>query len=366
MITQADIDAGEVFNQALVEGLDPEGNMVSDLSDDNSYEEDDPTIFGNFCDINISVIAESTCIGDVPYLEYQVILSSPFPMSENVKIEWFDLDDNLIFTYENMPMNGLVLWPGAEVDEDGNPTDWPGWILVDGVWVEGDDGFQDLRPQAKVVISVDENSATETVSYPPADPVCYSGPRLGAVYTKTDFNCDEPITPGSIDITISGGKGPWVYEWSTQDGGGIVQGEQDQDNLEAGTYFVEITDTVLQQTVSIFIVIDQIGDCVLDAGFDIWNGVTPNGDGLNDFFWIEGINNYPQNNVKIFNRWGVLVFEMDGYNESDRVFRGVSEGRTTVRQGDELPTGTYYYILEIYGEENPGQRSYNGYLYLNR
>ena len=106
---------------------------------------------------------------------------------------------------------------------------------------------------------------------------------------------------------------------------------------------------------------------VLGVGFEIYNGVTPNGDGLNDFFLIEGIAPYPNNYVKIFNRWGVLVWETDGYNESDNVFRGESNGRATINAGELLPTGTYFYILTFTGGETPeGQNSYTGYLYINR
>jgi gliding motility-associated-like protein/uncharacterized repeat protein (TIGR01451 family) len=103
------------------------------------------------------------------------------------------------------------------------------------------------------------------------------------------------------------------------------------------------------------------------ATFEIFNGITPNGDGLNDFFEIRGIVDYPQNNVKIFNRWGVLIYETDGYNESDNVFRGVSNGRSTIKQGKELPTGTYFYILTFSGDDLPlGKNAFNGYLYINR
>ena len=43
-ITQADIDAGMVTNQATAEGIAPNGSTVSDLSDDNVLTEDDPTV----------------------------------------------------------------------------------------------------------------------------------------------------------------------------------------------------------------------------------------------------------------------------------------------------------------------------------
>ena len=114
-----------------------------------------------------------------------------------------------------------------------------------------------------------------------------------------------------------------------------------------------------------------------EGDFEIFNGITPDGDGLNDFFRIFGIQDYPENNVKIFNRWGVLVWETDGYGGAsgeDNVFRGMSDGRSTIKQGDLLPTGTYFYVLTFLTEDNPGEllepaqdiRSYNGYLYINR
>jgi gliding motility-associated-like protein len=103
--------------------------------------------------------------------------------------------------------------------------------------------------------------------------------------------------------------------------------------------------------------------------FEIFNGITPDGDGMNDFFFVEGISKWPVNNVQIFNRWGVLVYETDGYggsNDSENVFKGLSEGRVTVQESDRLPSGTYYYIITFPGDNNPGKQSYAGYLYINR
>jgi gliding motility-associated-like protein len=108
---------------------------------------------------------------------------------------------------------------------------------------------------------------------------------------------------------------------------------------------------------------------VLPGAFEIFNGITPDGDGRNDYLIIQGIQNFPGNNVKIFNRWGVLVWETDNYGGADgtqNVFRGESDGRATIRRGEMLPAGTYYYILTFTGSTNPGQSSYAGYLYINR
>ena len=101
--------------------------------------------------------------------------------------------------------------------------------------------------------------------------------------------------------------------------------------------------------------------------FEIFTLVTSNQDGLNDYFKIAGIENFPDNNVKIYNRWGVLVFEVDNYGnnaDSDNVFKGFSGGRITINKDEGLPFGTYFYVIEFYGE-NPGRKTYSGYLYLN-
>ncbi|MDD2822447.1 MAG: Calx-beta domain-containing protein, partial [Flavobacterium sp.] len=78
----------------------------------------------------------------------------------------------------------------------------------------------------------------------------------------------------------------------------------------------------------------------------IFNAVSPNGDGNNDVLRIDGIECYPENTVEIYNRWGVLVFERNGYNNEDKAFIGISEGRVTVNKKEALPVGTYYYIFK--------------------
>ncbi|SFD54433.1 gliding motility-associated C-terminal domain-containing protein [Flavobacterium phragmitis] len=96
----------------------------------------------------------------------------------------------------------------------------------------------------------------------------------------------------------------------------------------------------------------------------IYNAVSPNGDGINDTFHIKGIDNFPDNKVEIYNRWGVKVYDAKSYNESDNMFRGYSEGRDTVKKNDGLPDGTYFYILEYQKADKTMRRS--GYLYISK
>ena len=98
----------------------------------------------------------------------------------------------------------------------------------------------------------------------------------------------------------------------------------------------------------------------------VFSLVTPNGDGENDYFQIVGIDSHPDNTVQIFNRWGVLVYETTAYDSKGNVFKGISEGRVTMKKNEQLPVGTYYYVLK-YKHSNTGETiSKSSYLYINR
>jgi gliding motility-associated-like protein len=88
----------------------------------------------------------------------------------------------------------------------------------------------------------------------------------------------------------------------------------------------------------------------------VFSGFSPNGDGINDVFRILGIEDFPENRVMIFNRWGNEVFSVDGYdNSADKSFTGQWDGKA-------LPDGTYFYVIDLGG--TAGCRS--GYLQIQR
>jgi hypothetical protein len=109
---------------------------------------------------------------------------------------------------------------------------------------------------------------------------------------------------------------------------------------------------------------------VLPCGLEIFNAVSADGNGENDFFLIDGLEGQScatNVHVQIFNRWGVQVFETNDYGTLGNVFRGRSDGRLTINKDDKLPTGTYFYILDFNYRDISGQaRLYKttGYLYL--
>ena len=108
------------------------------------------------------------------------------------------------------------------------------------------------------------------------------------------------------------------------------------------------------------------GDPNADDGVEVFDIMTPgDGDGLNDVFVIRGLDKYPNNTVKIYNRWGVLVFETRGYGLNNNFFTGESNGRVTIEKNKQLPVGTYYYVLE-YVNNSGNTVKKAGPLYINR
>lgn len=104
---------------------------------------------------------------------------------------------------------------------------------------------------------------------------------------------------------------------------------------------------------------DNIRDVV------VYNAVTPNGDGINDYFYIDDVNLYPINKVVIYNRWGRQIYETTNYDNGGNVFKGYSGADLTIG-GELLPTGTYFYTFEyLYdGDGRPRKMRKVGFLHL--
>lgn len=93
----------------------------------------------------------------------------------------------------------------------------------------------------------------------------------------------------------------------------------------------------------------------------VYNLVTPNNDGDNDYLIIDGLWNIFQNfELEIYNRWGTLVWKG---NHQTNHFTGQANKGIEI-SGTQLPTGTYYYFLNLNDPDFP--QIINGYLQLTR
>ena len=96
-----------------------------------------------------------------------------------------------------------------------------------------------------------------------------------------------------------------------------------------------------------------------------YNAISLNDDNKNDYFLIEGIEKYPDNTVRIYNKGGLKVFDVVGYDNKNQSFKGFTEGEVAVKKSLELPVGTYFYFIE-YTDENHQLQRKKGWLYLKK
>lgn len=152
----------------------------------------------------------------------------------------------------------------------------------------------------------------------------------------------------SVNILSFTGTGPVIIYW----GAPLNDSSANQGNLAPGAYPVHIDDGNFSIDDTIIIGETQV-DCA--DSLDFYTGITPNGDGNNDFWTVEGLELVKDNTVSIFNRWGDLVWKTTGYDNDgngEKVWKGTSN------TGAELPDATYFYVIEANG------RVYKGWVEL--
>ena len=89
------------------------------------------------------------------------------------------------------------------------------------------------------------------------------------------------------------------------------------------------------------------------------NGFSPDGDGVNDTWEIQGLNGTTSYRLSVFNRWETKVYETTQYAND---WAGTSNVSSFISSGNNLPEGTYFYLLEF----NDGQPPITGFVYIKR
>jgi gliding motility-associated-like protein len=199
----------------------------------------------------------------------------------------------------------------------------------DILWDNGNDSLVlNEMPKGKYGITImDDNACQLDTSFIITEP-----DALTLNIKANDITCLDDAN-GSLEANISGGTFPYKYVWSN--------GETTQkiDKLNEGPYILTATD-VNGCRITGSAIVNVTNDPVrCDLSLEVNDLFTPNGDGVNDFFNIDGIEDYGNNELQIFNRWGSPVYKQSNYQ---------NDWDGTDGSGKELATGTYYYILKIY------------------
>ena len=143
---------------------------------------------------------------------------------------------------------------------------------------------------------------------------------------------------GSIWLSPSGGSSPYFINWS------YGQSDDVRESLGPDLYMVEVMDDHFCTTRDTIILISDAESCL-----DISTAFTPNADGYNDKWEIEGMIYYPDATMKIFNRWGEMIYETKNYVENpwDGTYRGV-----------KVPVDSYHFFISF----TDGNREITGHV----
>jgi len=210
------------------------------------------------------------------------------------------------------------------------------WVLENDT-IPGDSTFTTAVNAAFVEVilisSIGSQQDTATDSYQ------IINTTIDATYEFDDAECNQETVDVSIG-TINGIPHNEPYTYNLAGGTGNLGQQAIYTDLFAGSTFVltitdglGCTDTTLINTV--------VKTCALPSPSEV---ITPNGDGENDRWTIGNIEQYPDNEVFIFDRWGQRVYHKKEYDNAD--------GWEAKYVGGDLPVSTYYFILEITQEKS--------------
>lgn len=148
----------------------------------------------------------------------------------------------------------------------------------------------------------------------------------GTVYYET---CKD-TRDGSIAVEILNAAQPLSFSWSN--GGKTSK----LDSLTKGEYKLTMKDS-LGCTIDTTFKIKTL--CDVDEEEFIPDTYSPNGDGFNDIWYAPMLDQFPENRVRIFNRWGTLIYDWES-----GTFKGWNG---TNNKDEEMPIGAYFYVIEL-------------------
>ena len=140
------------------------------------------------------------------------------------------------------------------------------------------------------------------------------------------IECNIENLDVTLELDVIGGTSPYTYEWSN--------GSSDVSIdvlLNPGNYTVSVVDYNSCTEDTSFIIATMTSECIP-------NVFTPNGDNVNDFWNLEDTFLYSDSEVKIYGRYGNLIFDSVGYYDP-------WDGNNS--NGNQVPDGTYFYSIYI-------------------
>ena len=217
--------------------------------------------------------------------------------------------------------NGKVL-----INVQGGVLPYDYGFSIGNAMVHGSNYYEHLKPGSYEIMIGDANGCRESQTIVISEPAKLEGE---AVITKP--SCKD-LNDGMIEMRVVGGSEPYVYTWSTysQDSSaitGLRSGKYNITVVDANGCAVEFEDVTVPRSTA---------DCIR-----IPNVFTPNGDGINDEWIIDNIEQFPEAHIYVFNRWGQLLYHG----------RGADEPWNGEFKDHFVPAGVYLYVIDLHTVE---------------
>lgn len=197
-------------------------------------------------------------------------------------------------------------------------------------------------------VSTVENGYMITQGF--VQPMGLASPRFTVDIFVTDVSCTNK-NDGRIStaITAKGQYQSLQYIWTPTT---ACPGNNctSLDSLSAGNYSLmvivtytnasknTITDTLKNYTKNkpTLTITDVNGPCKVK----VFTGITLNGDGRNDFLFVDNISEFPNNRITVYNRWGTQLYDKQKYDNVNDVW-------PTADDASKLVSSTYFYVLDL-------------------
>ncbi|NOQ25365.1 MAG: T9SS type B sorting domain-containing protein, partial [Bacteroidales bacterium] len=194
---------------------------------------------------------------------------------------------------------------------------------------DGTEDYVDIvlrsQPDSDVVIDILDLDITEG-----------SLDKTELIFTSANWNVPQTITVTGVDDDELDGDINYELILSVNDA-------DSDDNYNGISVGVDVLNVDNES--------DDIVDLIIPEGFSPGDGQ------YNEEFYIEGLDSYDEASIRIYNRWGNLVYTDSNYKNDWTGTNNVNTGL-----GQELPSGTYYYLLEI----KDNGKTHNGSIYIKR
>ena len=346
--------------------LDPDGGFT--YTPPNGFEGEDSFTY---------VVSDGRNGTDTATVSISVIMGAEVP----------NANDDVYSTDKNTPLD--IEAPGVlanDSDPNGDPL-----TVIDYDQTGSRGGSVILNPDGSFVFTpATDTIGVDTFSYVVSDgngntdtaqvQVNIADPRVAGDNSPPDAQDDEYMTDQDVELIVEDPAEGVLANDSDPDGDPIAaleitdaitdQGGRISINSDGTFTYVPRLGFVGRDSYEYTVCDDQEPSLcdsaivyieVVELPVEVFNAFSPNGDGINDTWVIQGITRFPDNVVRVYNRWGNLIFEAAGYDNTSKVWNGTtSEG--VVFGNDDAPDGAYYYVIDL----GDGSESLQGFVVLRR